>query len=348
VFYAVSACARGPRGAAWTPPDGAVAWSRRCPWTQCARPPAPADCGFDVSECPSPSPRGRGARAALFAAAKAGGRLLAGGRTDSNASSTLSSSTGGSASVSASGSSCSSLASTSSSGSGLWEYQDPDCVERIEYSCTTSDGVRLFMVRGRFHAAPVKRGHPVLLVPGLASGAQATWDITPQHSLFEHLARQGYDVWRVDLRGERRARPPLPPGAPRQTSGPGRQGGEGDQPPERGGPKGAGAVLASLGARGRRGPAHGRHLCTPAGGWPRPGQRPPPKFPFIAGCILPLLSVMVCSGQRARLPSCHSSPSRRVGPAPDPPTATPPSRPIPRQRPVRGAENQGCGVWLVR
>lgn len=76
-------------------------------------------------------------------------------------------------------------------------------VAKEEYSCTTSDGVRLVLVRGRAPAgAAPRREHPVLLVPGLASGADATFDTAPGRSLFDHLARLGYDVWRVDLRGE--------------------------------------------------------------------------------------------------------------------------------------------------
>ncbi len=87
---------------------------------------------------------------------------------------------------------------TCSSGS-RWDDLAP--VVKTEYTCTTSDNVMLHMVRCSCPTSTAKRSHPVLLVPGLASSAEATWDILPRHSLFEHLARQGYDVWRVDLRG---------------------------------------------------------------------------------------------------------------------------------------------------
>jgi pimeloyl-ACP methyl ester carboxylesterase len=79
-------------------------------------------------------------------------------------------------------------------------------VEREDHECTTSDGVTLRLVRGACPdaaAALPPREHPIILVPGLASSAAATWDVAPRLSLFEHLARQGYDVWLVDLRGER-------------------------------------------------------------------------------------------------------------------------------------------------
>ncbi|KIY96036.1 lipase [Monoraphidium neglectum] len=92
-----------------------------------------------------------------------------------------------------------SLISNASSGSDGPE----DGVQRTGYTCTTSDGVRLHLVRGFCAAAAAARprGHPVMLVPGLASSAEATFDVVPRLSLFGHLARQGYDVWLVDLRG---------------------------------------------------------------------------------------------------------------------------------------------------
>jgi len=96
---------------------------------------------------------------------------------------------------------CSSFSGTcsTSSSSGSWDECAP--VTRTDYSVTTSDNVVLRLVRGTCPTSTSKRAHPVLLVPGLASSADATWDITPRYSLFDHLARQGYDVWRVDLRG---------------------------------------------------------------------------------------------------------------------------------------------------
>ncbi|GBF95977.1 alpha beta hydrolase [Raphidocelis subcapitata] len=101
----------------------------------------------------------------------------------------------------ASDASCSSSSSTSTSASsGIWDAAPP--VVRTPYSVAAGDGVVLRLTRGVCpDAAAPKRAHPVLLVPGLASAADATWDITPELSMFDHLARQGYDVWRVDLRG---------------------------------------------------------------------------------------------------------------------------------------------------
>lgn len=86
---------------------------------------------------------------------------------------------------------------------------DGAAVAKAEYAVTTSDGVRLVLVRGAAPAgAAPRREHPVLLVPGLASGADATFDVAPGRSLFDHLARLGYDVWRVDLRGNGRSGAP--------------------------------------------------------------------------------------------------------------------------------------------
>ena len=108
------------------------------------------------------------------------------------------------ATLSASGAGGSSAISSSSSslGSGsLMGYLWP--VKKISYSATTVDGLRLHATRARCPAAAAPRPglHPVMLVPGLASSSEATWDITPELSLLDHLARQGFDVWAVDLRG---------------------------------------------------------------------------------------------------------------------------------------------------
>jgi hypothetical protein len=102
----------------------------------------------------------------------------------------------------AGGSSAISSSSSSSLGSGsLMGYLWP--VKKISYSATTVDGLRLHATRARCPAAAAPRPglHPVMLVPGLASSSEATWDITPELSLLDHLARQGFDVWAVDLRG---------------------------------------------------------------------------------------------------------------------------------------------------
>lgn len=103
-------------------------------------------------------------------------------------------------------SSCISSSSSTSSASSITSSSILDAlwpVSRASYSCLTSDGVRLHLTRGvcKPAAAARPRTYPVMLVPGLASSGEATWDITPGLSLIEHLSRQGYDVWAVDLRG---------------------------------------------------------------------------------------------------------------------------------------------------
>lgn len=80
----------------------------------------------------------------------------------------------------------------------LWQ------VSKVSYTAVTADGVRLHLTRARCGAAAAlrPRAHPVMLVPGLASSWEATWDVFPELSFVDHLARQGYDCWGVDLRGE--------------------------------------------------------------------------------------------------------------------------------------------------
>jgi alpha-beta hydrolase superfamily lysophospholipase len=43
--------------------------------------------------------------------------------------------------------------------------------------------------------------HPVLLIPGLASSGEHTFDLLPEYSLVNALVARGYDVWMADLRG---------------------------------------------------------------------------------------------------------------------------------------------------
>ena len=95
----------------------------------------------------------------------------------------------------------SSLLSSTAPCSSLVEALWP--VERTSHSVTTHDGVRLQLTRARCADAMAvrPRAHPAMLVPGLASSWQATWDVTPRLSVVDHLASQGYDVWAVDLRG---------------------------------------------------------------------------------------------------------------------------------------------------
>jgi pimeloyl-ACP methyl ester carboxylesterase len=72
---------------------------------------------------------------------------------------------------------------------------------------------------------PPKRGHPILMVPGLASAGEPTFDLPPtasSPSLAEDLARRGWDVWIADLRGNGRADRPLAPALLRPWSAPAR------------------------------------------------------------------------------------------------------------------------------
>ena len=88
---------------------------------------------------------------------------------------------------------------------GLAAFGGGSATSSSSNSCVTGDGVRLQLVRGTCAAAAAARprAHPVILIPGLASSAEATWDVLPQVSLFNHLVLQGYDVWLLDLRGGR-------------------------------------------------------------------------------------------------------------------------------------------------
>jgi poly(3-hydroxyalkanoate) synthetase len=46
------------------------------------------------------------------------------------------------------------------------------------------------------------RFHPVILCPGLGSSGAYTFDLSPNVSLADYLASNGWDVWTVELRGE--------------------------------------------------------------------------------------------------------------------------------------------------
>lgn len=68
---------------------------------------------------------------------------------------------------------------------------------------------------------PPTRRHPILMVPGLASAAEASFDLAPTQgapSLAEDLARRGWDVWIADLRGNGRADRPMAPALLRPLS----------------------------------------------------------------------------------------------------------------------------------
>jgi pimeloyl-ACP methyl ester carboxylesterase len=111
------------------------------------------------------------------------------------------------AAMSSSTLSSSSASSDSDSDSSCWDDLPP--VEKTVHNVVTSDGVTLVLVRALCPAArsgsATRREHPILMIPGLASAADTTFDLTPEYSLFDHLAREGYDVWRADLRGNGRS-----------------------------------------------------------------------------------------------------------------------------------------------
>jgi hypothetical protein len=79
--------------------------------------------------------------------------------------------------------------------------------QRESHVCITQDGWRLHISHAfdpTAEAADTPRPqHPVLLVPGLASSGEHTFDLLPDYSLVNALVARGYDVWVPDLRGER-------------------------------------------------------------------------------------------------------------------------------------------------
>lgn len=81
--------------------------------------------------------------------------------------------------------------------------------QRDSHACITNDGWRLHiqhvydpLAEASSGYADTVRQHPVLLVPGLASSAEHTFDLLPECSLVELLVSRGHDVWLADLRGE--------------------------------------------------------------------------------------------------------------------------------------------------
>lgn len=81
-----------------------------------------------------------------------------------------------------------------------------DICQRESHVCITQDGWRLHISHvfdPTAEAADTPRPqHPVLLVPGLASSGEHTFDLLPDYSLVNALVARGYDVWVADLRGE--------------------------------------------------------------------------------------------------------------------------------------------------
>lgn len=90
---------------------------------------------------------------------------------------------------------------------------------REPHQCLTADGWKLHIMHvfdptaepastsGRSDSNSSSGGssrrpqHPVLLIPGLASSGEHTFDLLPEHSLVNALVARGYDVWMADLRG---------------------------------------------------------------------------------------------------------------------------------------------------
>lgn len=94
--------------------------------------------------------------------------------------------------------------------SGRLQDSEPGCVsvcQRERHQCVTSDGWHLHILHVHDPAAQAscsrkRPQHPVLMLPGLASSGEHTFDLLPETSLVESLAARGYDVWVADLRGE--------------------------------------------------------------------------------------------------------------------------------------------------
>eukprot|EP00879_Flechtneria_rotunda_P009761 GHRR01010211.1.p1 GENE.GHRR01010211.1~~GHRR01010211.1.p1 ORF type:complete len:394 (+),score=117.32 GHRR01010211.1:692-1873(+) len=84
--------------------------------------------------------------------------------------------------------------------------------QRDEHSVMTSDGWRLHITHvydPTVDSSVTSRPqHPVLMIPGLASSAEHTFDLLPDFSLVSVLVSRGYDVWMADLRGNGRSQRP--------------------------------------------------------------------------------------------------------------------------------------------
>jgi hypothetical protein len=89
--------------------------------------------------------------------------------------------------------------------------------QREPHQCLTADGWKLHLMHvydpsaeastsGRHDSSSDSRRpqHPVLMIPGLASSAEHTFDLMPEYSLVNALVAKGYDVWMADLRGAHR------------------------------------------------------------------------------------------------------------------------------------------------
>lgn len=82
----------------------------------------------------------------------------------------------------------------------LWACHKPpaelpeQCASAERYAVLTDDGATIVL-----HRHP-GQGPPVLLVHGISANARS-WDLTPDRSLAEYLAENGFDPWLLDMRG---------------------------------------------------------------------------------------------------------------------------------------------------
>ncbi|MCB0219952.1 MAG: alpha/beta fold hydrolase [Chrysiogenetes bacterium] len=83
----------------------------------------------------------------------------------------------------------------------FWEVRES---AREVLTIETPDGWRLAVSS---YSQPRSGGEVVLLCHGLASN-RLTFDIDPRYSLAAHLAREGYEVYSLELRGHGLSRPP--------------------------------------------------------------------------------------------------------------------------------------------
>lgn len=80
-----------------------------------------------------------------------------------------------------------------------WYYTRHRTPDERHY-VTTDDQWRLALARIRPRAAGPAQGDPVICFPGLACNGRL-FDLDDDHSLAQHLAGLGFDVWLVDPRG---------------------------------------------------------------------------------------------------------------------------------------------------
>lgn len=163
--------------------------------------------------------------------------VLGGSSSDfsQQASAVSGSDSGASSSISGGSSCCSEERTASPSGSSLSHSFSTSTADlsslsafclRESHTCVTDDGWRLHIMHvydpasasvsaaasadaaadatstsGRLDSSSRRPLYPVLMVPGLASSGEHTFDLLPDHSLVNALVARGYDVWMADLRG---------------------------------------------------------------------------------------------------------------------------------------------------